>query len=312
MKRSVYYLQLMRPVQWVKNVFVVIPLIFSKNLFNVSLFSRSALTFVAFCLAASAIYIVNDIADRKRDLLHPVKNKRPIASGMVKVAEGWMAAFLLLVLSFLVMKLGNCGMSSAAAIAAYVLINIFYSFLLKEVVLVDVFVIALGFILRILAGGYAIDVKISSWLIMTTLFVSLFLGIAKRRGEFVSMGGGSQIGEDSGRTSRRVLFDYDLSLIDQILSVSAASVIITYALYTMSARTVRVFGTEALIFTTVFVVYGIFRYLFLIHKLGLGENPTGALLTDKPMLINIILYTISVVLIIYKRELALLISRYVS
>ncbi|MCL5266529.1 MAG: decaprenyl-phosphate phosphoribosyltransferase [Bacteroidetes bacterium] len=295
----------MRPIQWVKNVFVVVPLIFSKNLFNVSLFSQSFLTFLSFCMAASSIYIVNDIADRKLDTVHPVKKKRPIASGEVSAGAGLATSVALMIISFLLLSLGKVSLGSWLAISAYVVVNLFYSFALKKVVLIDVFVIAVGFILRILAGGYAIDVKISSWLIMTTLFIAIFLGIAKRRGEFVQMEG------SSSEMARKVLADYDLSLIDQILSVSAASVIIAYALYTVSERTVHAFGTEALIFTTIFVVYGIFRYLFLIHKMGLGENPTGVILADKPMIINIVFYVISLVAIIYKRELFHIISKYV-
>ncbi len=305
MRRLTNFLRLMRPIQWVKNVFVV-PLIFSKNLFNVSLFSQSFLTFLSFCMAASSIYIVNDIADRKLDIIHPVKKTRPIASGEVSIGAGLVTSAVLLILSFLLLSLGRVPLGSWLAISTYVVVNLFYSFALKKVVLIDVFVIAVGFILRILAGGYAIDVKISSWLIMTTLFIAIFLGIAKRRSEFVQMEG------SSSETARKVLADYDLSLIDQILSVSAASVIITYALYTVSERTVHAFGTEALIFTTIFVVYGIFRYLYLIHKMGLGENPTGVILADKPMIINIVFYVMSLVAIIYKQELIHIISKYVS
>ena len=300
------YLRLMRPKQWVKTVFVIIPLIFSKNLFNISLLSKSILTFVSFCFAASAIYIINDIADRELDAMHPVKKNRPIASGAVTASEGWILSAILLVFSFLLLTLGNVRLTAGAAILVYVLVNLLYSFALKQIVLIDVFVIAVGFILRIMAGGYAIDVKISSWLIMTTLFISIFLGIAKRRGEFV------QVTASPDPPSRKVLADYDLSLIDQILSVSAASVIITYALYTVSERTVNAFGTEALIFTTIFVVYGIFRYLYLIHKMGLGENPTNVLLTDEPMLVNIALYVVSVITIIYRQELFRFISQHVS
>ena len=306
MRRLTNFLKLMRPIQWVKNVFVVVPLIFSKNLFNVSLFSQSFLTFLSFCMAASSIYIVNDIADRKLDIIHPVKKTRPIASGEVSIGAGLVTSAVLLILSFLLLSLGRVPPGCWLAISTYVVVNLFYSFALKKVVLIDVFVIAVGFILRILAGGYAIDVKISSWLIMTTLFIAIFLGIAKRRSEFVQMEG------SPSETARKVLADYDLSLIDQILSVSAASVIITYALYTVSERTVHAFGTEALIFTTIFVVYGIFRYLYLIHKMGLGENPTGVILADKPMIINIVFYVMSLVAIIYKQELIHIISKYVS
>ncbi len=295
----------MRPIQWVKNVFVVVPLIFSKNLFNVSLFSQSFLTFLSFCAAASSIYIVNDIADRELDAVHPVKKNRPIASGQVSTGTGLATSGILLIVSFLLLSVGRVPIGAWIAISFYIIVNLFYSFALKKVVLIDVFVIAVGFILRILAGGYAIDVKISSWLVMTTLFIAIFLGIAKRRSEFVQMEG------STSEAARKVLADYDLSLIDQILSVSAASVIITYALYTVSERTVHAFGTEALIFTTIFVVYGIFRYLLLIHKMGLGENPTGVILADKPMIINIAFYVVSLVAIIYKQELIHIVSRYV-
>lgn len=313
MKRISDYIRLLRPEQWVKNVFVVVPLIFSKNLFNISLFSGSLLTFLSFCFAASSIYVVNDIADRDLDRIHPVKRNRPIAAGAVTVTEGWIIAATMMLVSAILLFLGGVRSAAAIPIILYVLMNLLYSFRLKKIVLIDVFVIAAGFILRIIAGGYAINVKISSWLIMTTLFTSIFLGIAKRRSEFVSVSGNSdETSSQAAPTTRKVLEDYDLSLIDQILSVSAASVIIAYALYTVSERTVQAFGTEALIYTTVFVVYGIFRYLYLIHKMGLGENPTNALLTDKPMIINMVLFVASVVAVIYKHELIRIVSRYVS
>lgn len=305
MKRLSNYVKLMRPYQWVKNVFVFVPLIFSKNLFDLPLFSEALLTFFAFCLAASSVYIVNDIADMEFDRMHPVKRERPIASGEVGVGEGWGLSVLLLVASFVFLALVSTRVMVGLAIAGYIAVNLFYSFSLKRIVLIDLFVIAVGFILRILAGGYAIDVKVSSWLVMTTLFISIFLGVAKRRGEFVL------VGRSADDSTRKVLSDYDLSLIDQILSVSAASVIITYALYSVSERTVRAFHTEALIFTTVFVTYGIFRYLYLVHKMGLGENPTKVLLTDKPMVANATLYVISVIAILYKQELIRFIERYV-
>ncbi|MGO9482030.1 MAG: decaprenyl-phosphate phosphoribosyltransferase [Candidatus Kryptoniota bacterium] len=305
MKRVLSYFRLIRPNQWVKNVFVFVPLIFSKNLFDFHLFAGSLLTFASFCFAASSVYIVNDIADRELDKLHPIKKDRPIAAGAVTVVEGWSLAVLLLIISFAVIKIGSVRFTVIIPIAAYIILNLLYSFALKRIVLIDLFVIAAGFILRIIAGGYAIDVKISSWLIMTTLFISIFLGVAKRRGEFV------HLSQSKDESSRKVLINYDLSLIDQILSISSASVIITYALYTVSERTVMAFKTEALIFTTIFVVYGIFRYLYLIHKMGLGESPINALFTDKPMVINIIFYVASAIAIIYKQELIRVISKYV-
>ncbi len=312
MKRISDYFRLMRPEQWVKNFFVVIPLIFSKNLFNVSLFTGSFVTFLSFCLAASSIYVINDIADRDLDRLHPVKKNRPIAANKVSIGAGCSLAVSLLLSSFALLFLFRVHPDAGVPILLYVLMNLLYSFGLKKIVLIDVFIIAAGFILRIVAGGYAIDVKISSWLIMTTLFVSIFLGIAKRRSEFVRASGdnseSSSVGTPPGPSTRNVLEDYDLSLIDQILSVSAASVIIAYALYTVSERTVQAFGSESLIFSTVFVVYGIFRYLYLVHKMGLGESPTSALFTDKPTVVNLLLFTAFVVAIIYKHEIINMIS----
>ncbi len=305
MKRVTNYLKLMRPYQWVKNVFVFVPLIFSKNLMDPSLLWATLLIFFAFCLTASSIYVVNDIADRESDQLHPLKKDRPIASGSVSVTEGWILSVILLAAAFAISVAGGTRLMAGVALAGYVALNLLYSFELKRHVLIDLFVIAIGFILRILAGGYAIDVKVSSWLIMTTLFISIFLGVAKRRGEFV------QVGRSGEESSRRVLAQYDLDLIDQILSVSAASVIIAYALYTVSERTVHAFHTEALIFTTIFVTYGIFRYLYLVHKMGLGENPTNVLLTDMPMMLNSVLFVISLVGIIYKQEIFHLIAKYV-
>lgn len=306
MKRIPDYIGLMRPYQWVKNAFVFVPLIFSKNLLVPGLFYRSLLAFVAFCLAASAVYVLNDIADREFDRMHPTKRDRPIAAGRVATGEGWSLSILLLALSLILLFIDGSPLTVSLVIVAYVAINVLYSFGLKRIVLIDLFVIATGFILRILAGGYAIDVKVSSWLIMTTLFLSIFLGVAKRRGEFVLMAKGAD------ETTRKVLSDYDLGLIDQILSISAASVIIAYALYTVSERTVHAFHTEALIFTTIFVTYGVFRYLYLVHKMGLGENPTKALLTDKPMILNTVMYVISVIAILYKSELIRLVRGYVT
>jgi len=302
----------MRPDQWAKNVFVFVPLIFSKNLFNVPLLTGSFITSISFCFAASSIYIINDIADKELDKLHPIKKFRPIAVDEVTIGEGWAVAIVLLVITFMVLHFSGVRPIVIVPIGTYIIINILYSFALKQIVLIDVFVIAAGFILRIIAGGYSINVKVSSWLIMTTLFVSIFLGAAKRRGEFVNVTSNSDETSPGAESStRKVLHNYDLSLIDQILSISSASVIITYALYTVSERTVVAFKTEALIFTTVFVVYGIFRYLYLIHKMGLGESPINALFTDKPMVINIILYVISTVAIIYKQEVIRIVSGYV-
>lgn len=180
-----------------------------------------------------------------------------------------------------------------ATVLLYLGLNLAYSFKLKEVVLLDVFIIAAGFMLRVLGGAYAIDVHVSSWIVLCTLFISLFLGFAKRRGELV-------LSRNSGTTSeRKVLVHYDIGFIDQMLTVTAAGAVISYALYTVAPRTVQMYGTEKMIYTTVFVVYGIFRYLYLVHMRGITENPTHAVTSDPTIVGTGILWIIACIVLIY-------------
>ena len=179
-----------------------------------------------------------------------------------------------------------------AAIAFYLLINIAYSFRLKEILLLDVFTIAAGFMLRVLAGAYAIEVQVSSWIVLCTLFVSLFLGFAKRRGELVQL---------QGEAERKVLQLYRVDFIDQVLTIAAAGAVISYALYTVAPRTIEVFGTDRMIYTTVFVIYGVFRYLYLIHTTPVTENPTNALTSDPSILVTGTLWILSCIGLIYSR-----------
>jgi 4-hydroxybenzoate polyprenyltransferase len=282
---------LLRPKHWIKNVIVFAPLIFGKALFNPSLALTSLRAFVAFCVTASAVYILNDIADAESDRAHPEKKNRPLASGAI--TQGTALVILTLLLCADIFLCTGMQAKFIIVIAAYFLLNIAYSFRLKEVVLLDVFLIAAGFMLRVLGGAYAISVQVSSWIVLCSMFISLFLGFAKRRGELVNVKGAG-----SG-APRRVLLLYRVEFLDQMLTISAAGAVIAYALYTVAPRTQATFGTENLIYTTIFVIYGVFRYLYLIHSGKQGENPTNALTSDVPIIINGVLWVLACVYLIY-------------
>ena len=286
------FLRLIRVHQWVKNVFVFVPLLFSQHLFDGFFFLEALFAFFIFCLASSAIYVVNDIVDIDADRAHPVKKNRPLPSGQISIRAAIITASLLLVLVFWLMTYFNY--KFILLVVGFVVLNVMYSFWLKNMVLLDVFSIAAGFSIRVLAGAFAIMVPISSWLILTTMFISLFLGVMKRRSELVLFT------ENSATQSRKVLGQYSLNFADQMATVASAGVIICYALYTVAPRTVSAFNTERLIYTTPFVVFGIFRFMYLEYISGKGENTTRALATDLPMIINFLLYVLATVIVIYK------------
>ena len=288
-------LKLLRPQQWVKNAFLVAPVIFSKHLFDAGYAGSTAIALVVFSLVSSTVYIVNDISDREADQQHPIKRSRPLASGSLSVVEALVVLLIVLVAIYLLGRNLNYRFHLTAGI--YFVLNLAYSFGLKKVILVDVFIIAAGFMLRVLAGAFAIAVLISPWLVLCTLFVSVFLAISKRRGELLLTL------DANGYTSRPVLREYDLPLIDQMMTIAAAGMAISYALYTVAERTVTIFGTENLIFTTVFVLFGIFRYLFLVRKKKIDDNPAHLLVSDPAMIFNVLAWFASCVMIIYWNDL---------
>ena len=255
-----------------------------------------SLAFVAFCLVSSSVYIINDIADREADRLHPLKKNRPLASGSISVSQA--LAVLVVVTAAAAYAGARLSEKFVIGVGLYFTLNLLYSLWLKRVILVDVFIIAAGFMLRVLAGAFAIDVQVSPWLVLCTLFVSVFLAISKRRAEILLNSASSE-----NYSSRPVLREYDISFIDQIMTVTSAGMAISYALYTVADRTVSVFGTENLIFTTVFVLFGIFRYLFLVRKHQTDDNPTHLLLTDAAMIMNVLAWFLACVVVIYLREL---------
>ena len=288
-------IRLLRPQQWVKNVFLVAPLIFSKHLFNPEYLQTTVVALVVFSLVSSSVYILNDIADRDADRQHPIKKSRPIASGLISIPHA--VVEFIVILAIIVLAGRSLNDRFQLTVLIYFVLNLSYSFGLKKVILVDVFVIAAGYMLRVLAGAYAIAVLISPWLVLCTLFVSVFLAISKRRGELML------VKNTEGYSGRAVLQEYDIVLMDQLMTIAAAGMAISYALYTVAERTVTIFGTDNLIFTTVFVLFGIFRYLFLVRKKENDDNPAHVLVSDWAMVFNVIAWFASCILIIYWNEL---------
>ena len=281
----------LRPQQWAKNFFVLAPLVFAQRLTDLPSLERALMAFAAFCLAASAVYLLNDLHDREEDRRHPVKSRRPLASGALKAPVAWFAAAALIAGAVaLALPLGG---DFAVFLGAYVTLNVLYSLGLKTVVILDVLCISLGFVLRILAGAAAIDVKVSSWLLLCTTFLSLFLAFSKRRHEI-------QLLAEGAAQQRKVLSQYSAAFLDQMINVVTASAVVCYALYAVSPETVERFHTEHLVYTVPFVLFGIFRYLYLVYQRTDAKNPTEALLFDGPFLVNLLLWGAAVIWIVYR------------
>ena len=246
---------------------------------------------------ASFVYVVNDMADRERDRAHPKKRLRPIASGEISITQASLIAVVLI--AIVAGIVAGLDVRFTACLAVYLAMNLAYSFYLKHLVLIDVFVIAIGFMLRVIGGAFVLDVPRSSWLLLTTMFLSLFLGVAKRRSELVALS--TKDSDGKSFDTRKVLEHYSVAFVEQMLTICAGGFVFSYALYTVSERTVKMFGTENLILTTPFVLYGVFRYLYLLHQKNLGENPTEVVLSDVPMILNFIAYALAMFTIIYMK-----------
>ena len=286
------YLKLVRVPQWIKNFFVFVPLLFSQHLFDVDYFTTTLFAFVVFCLASSLIYVINDIIDIEADKAHPTKKNRPLPAGLISKRSALIVAVVLT--AVIASLLPQFNKEFLYFVTSFVLLNLLYSFWFKHIVILDVFSIAAGFSIRVLAGAVVISVPISSWLILTTMFISLFLGVMKRHSELIL------VAENENAPSRKVLSQYSLNFADQMATVAAAGVIICYALYTVSERTVLAFGTENLIYTTPFVVYGIFRFMYLEYISNKGDNTTKIVFSDLQIILTVLIYTVTTVLIIYK------------
>ncbi|UCH58590.1 MAG: decaprenyl-phosphate phosphoribosyltransferase [Anaerolineales bacterium] len=280
----------MRPKQWVKNVFLFSGLIFGRKLLDIFLLANVTAGFGLFCLTASSIYIFNDIRDRGEDKGHPEKGNRPLAAGRLEVYKGCIALAVLAATGLLGAYLLD--LRFFIILGGYFLINIAYSIKIKHVVILDVMCIAFGFVARVLAGTALADVSASDWLILCTITLSLFLGFSKRRHELALIG-------SNENNHRKVLKKYSITFLDQMIAVATACTVMSYTLYTIADETVVKFGTRNLVFTIPLVIYGIYRYLYLIHQKEIGGNPTIALLTDFPLLLNGLLWLAAVVFIIY-------------
>jgi 4-hydroxybenzoate polyprenyltransferase len=280
----------MRPKQWVKNSFIFAALIFSQNVFNPRLLLISIGAFVTFCFISGGVYLLNDLLDIEMDKKHPRKSLRPLASGRLSPLIVKFVFIVLLAVSLTGSFLINLSFGIIAL--GYLVVQIAYSAFLKNVVIMDVFSIATGFFLRVLAGAKAIEVPISSWLLICTIFISLFLALGKRRHEILLLSG------DAGN-HRKVLDEYRFTLLDQMVTVATTGTVISYSLYTLSQETIRKFNTEDLWFTIPIVLYGIFRYLYLLYRKEEGGDPELLLFEDKPLFASVVLYIIVVGIILY-------------
>ena len=270
--------RLLRPHQYIKNGFVVLGVVFGQSRTLVDLL-HVAIAFVAFCLAASSVYVFNDIFDVESDRKHPTKCRRPIASGEVSLPLAWALSVVLAALG-----LGaalSLGWLAGLMITLYLGLNVAYSLRLKHVVILDVFLISAGFMLRILIGTAGIGIPPSQWLLLTGLMLTLFLGFTKRRAELIRL---QNSGLADRATVRRVLENYSPAMLDQLTGITAACAILSYGLYTVSPETVRIHGSYALFYTLPFVVYGIFRYLFLLHHRAGGNDTARDLLADRHLI----------------------------
>lgn len=282
-------LKTMRPKQWVKNIFVFAALVFDEKLFNLPLLLRTVAAFVLFCLISGTVYIINDIADRDKDREHPGKRNRPIASGRLGVPVAWTGAAAFFALS----TAGAFALDPAlgAVILGYFVMQVAYSFLLKNLVIVDVLAIAAGFLLRVQAGVItAHAARFSPWLYICMTLLALFLGIGKRRGELVLLAGNAE-------NHRRVLDEYNIRFLDEMIAMVTSSTVMAYSLYTFSAPNLP--ANHSMMLTIPFVLYGLFRYLYLIHVRGAVEPPDELVLRDRPLMLNFLFWGAAVVAVLY-------------
>jgi len=285
-------LRSLRPEQWTKNFIVFAGLLFGLQLFNAAAVVRTVLAFAVFCVLSGAVYVVNDICDRDADRRHPLKARRPIAAGELSRSVAGSAAAVLavggLAAAFLL------GMPFGLVALAYLVLQLFYSGPLKHIVIVDVLIIAAGFVLRAAAGAVVVAVPISHWLLVVTSLLALFLALSKRRHELVLLADGA-VGH------RPILGEYSPYLLDQMISVVTASTLVAYIFYCISPETVQKFGTDLLGLTIPFPLYGIFRYLYLVHRREGGGSPSQMLINDRPLLLCVGLWVAAVVVIVYVR-----------
>lgn len=293
-------LRLIRPTQWMKNIFVLIPVFFGGSLFDSHHLAESIIAFVAFCFAASSIYCFNDIIDADADRRHPVKCNRPIASGAITSRNAYLLMILAILLAFAVLFLGwrlsvftRAGvLYTGVVILGYWLLNLLYCAWLKQYAIVDVCVIAFGFVLRVLAGGYATSILPSRWLVLMTFLLTLFLSLAKRRDDVLRMNA-------TGEAPRRNTIRYNLTFINQAITIAAGVTIVCYIMYTVSPEVIARFQTQNLYLTTFFVILGLLRYIQITVVDEKSGDPTKIMLRDRFMQAVVVLWAIAFGIIIY-------------
>lgn len=281
----------LRPQQWTKNLFVLAALPFGLKLFDPASVAMALAAFVVFCALSGVVYLINDLYDRDVDRLHPTKRVRPIAAGELSTRAAALSAGL--IASGALGAAAWIGPRFAVAAAAYLGLFALYSRWLKHLVIIDVLSIAIGFVLRTYAGAVAIAVPVSDWLLVCTVLLALFLGLSKRRHEITLLA-------DGAGGHRRILDEYNPYLLDQMIGVVTASTLMAYIIYCTSADTVERFGTHNLVLTIPFPIYGILRYLYLVHRRDGGGNPSELLITDRPLLICVGLWGLVTALVIYR------------
>src|SRR5579883_2356833 len=296
-------LQALRPRQWTKNLALFVGIVFAQRLFTLPSFARACVAFIVFCLASSCIYLFNDLLDLENDRQHPIKRLRPLASGRLPVSRAVAAIVVLLLACAALVTLlffmpiapladifapVGANVLFALSVAAYLLLMAFYSLRLKHVVLLDVFLIAAGFVLRILAGAVVIPVSVSPWLYLVTILLALFLALSKRRHELVLL-------QDEAASHRQILDEYNLPMLDQMITIVVSATLMAYSLYTFQGPT----GDHRLMVTIPLVLYGMFRYLYLIYKRREGGSPEEVLLRDRHMLVTVVLCVAIIIVVLY-------------
>jgi 4-hydroxybenzoate polyprenyltransferase len=282
---------LLRPQQWVKNAFVVAPLLFSQRFFVTRELVHAAFAVLSFCAASSAAYTLNDILDRDRDREHPLKRSRPVASGRVPLTAAW--AVGLLALAVAIAFGWPLGPGFQSVLAAFLVLQVLYSAALKNVIILDSVTISVGFALRAAAGVLAVHAEMSPWLLICTFLLAEFLALGKRRHEAVLLG-------DYAHTHREVLGRYSVALLDQLIAITAVATVVVYTLYTIAPEVADKLGTEYLYLTVPFVVFGVFRYLFLVYGREKGGSPTDVLLRDLPLQFGIVGWILTVFVLLYR------------
>lgn len=291
MKTIVLFVKSMRLYQWVKNVFIFAPVIFSLHHPGFDLIGNvknCVIAFFLFSMVTGSIYLFNDCFDRKKDKCHPEKCKRPIASGELSVPTAVIGASVLLAAALTAIFYFNRAFFVIAVV--YIVMNITYSYLLKKIVILDVMVIAVGFVLRVQIGGEINNIELSVWILIITFLLAIFLGLVKRRQELIKINTIDAIDGDVEATTRKTLKQYNLDLLDQLISVTTATTLISYIIYVVNPDIQQKFHTKQLYLTVPFVVFGIFRYLYLTYSKGKGESPSEIIFSDLPFSINIILW----------------------